>query len=63
MASLTTAMSVGEPRPDRNNTQDTILLYKPRHKVKFNESIDNLQCTRKHWGDEIVSLLAYYTLG
>ena len=63
MASLTTAMSVGEPRPDRSNTQDTILLYKPRHKVKFNESIDHLQCTRKHWGDEIVSLLAYYTLG
>ena len=63
MASLTTAMSVGEPRPDRSNTHDTILLYKPRHKVKFNESVDNLQCTRKNWGDEIVSLLAYYTLG
>ena len=26
VASLTTAMSVGEPSPDRNNTQDTILL-------------------------------------
>ena len=26
VASLTTAMSVGEPSPDRNNTHDTILL-------------------------------------
>ena len=28
-ASLTTAMSVGEPSPERNKTHDTILLYRP----------------------------------
>ena len=28
VASLTTAISVGEPKPDRNNTYDTIFLYK-----------------------------------
>lgn len=28
MASLTTAMSVGLPRPDRSKTADTIFLYK-----------------------------------
>ena len=32
MASLTTAMSVGEPRPERSKTHDTILLYRPIQK-------------------------------
>lgn len=29
VASLTTAISVGEPSPERNKTHDTILLYRP----------------------------------
>lgn len=33
MASLTTAMSVGEPRPERSKTHDTILLYRPVQKT------------------------------
>lgn len=32
VASLTTAMSVGEPRPERSKTHDTILLYRPTKK-------------------------------
>lgn len=37
VASLTTAMSVGEPRPERSKTHDTILLYRPKQKqaLKF----------------------------
>ena len=40
VASLTTAMSVGEPRPERSKTHDTILLYRPVRKqaLRFNTS-------------------------